>query len=78
MYSRRQDVSTGPQGSRLVSRSAELAELAGYRASDAADQRRPVPDAPEPVQFWLSDLPADTSLATLVHTSKLRWRVAND
>lgn len=27
---------------------------------------------PEPVQFWLSNLPADTPLATLVRTAKLR------
>ncbi|SOD65380.1 hypothetical protein SAMN06272781_0134 [Streptomyces sp. 1222.2] len=33
---------------------------------------------PEPVQFWLSNLPADTPLATLVRTVKLRWRIAHD
>jgi SRSO17 transposase len=30
------------------------------------------------VQFWLSNLPADTPLATLVRTAKLRWRIEND
>jgi SRSO17 transposase len=33
---------------------------------------------PEPVQFWLSSLPADTPLATLVRTAKLRWRIEHD
>ncbi|WP_443041587.1 IS701 family transposase [Streptomyces sp. B21-083] len=33
---------------------------------------------PEPVQFWLSNLPADTPLATLVRTAKLRWRIEHD
>ncbi|MFG3296842.1 IS701 family transposase [Streptomyces sp. NPDC048179] len=33
---------------------------------------------PEPVQFWLSNLPADTALATLVRTAKLRWRIEHD
>ncbi|SCE62331.1 SRSO17 transposase, partial [Streptomyces sp. Termitarium-T10T-6] len=33
---------------------------------------------PEPVQFWLSNLPADTPLAILVRTAKLRWRIEHD
>ncbi|MET7622514.1 transposase [Streptomyces sp. NPDC005408] len=33
---------------------------------------------PEPVQFWLSNLPADTPLATLVRLAKLRWRIEHD
>ncbi|MFE1409180.1 IS701 family transposase [Streptomyces sp. NPDC058770] len=33
---------------------------------------------PEPVQFWLSDLPPDTPLATLVRMAKLRWRIEHD
>jgi SRSO17 transposase len=32
----------------------------------------------EPVQFWLSNLPEDTPLATLVRTAKLRWRIEHD
>ncbi|WP_455907574.1 transposase [Streptomyces mirabilis] len=35
-------------------------------------------DQSEPVQFWLSNLPADTALATLVRTAKLRWRIEHD
>jgi SRSO17 transposase len=32
----------------------------------------------EPVQFWLSDLPADTPLTRLVRWAKLRWRIEHD
>ncbi|OEJ48539.1 transposase [Streptomyces agglomeratus] len=35
-------------------------------------------DQAEPVQFWLSDLPADTPLTTLVRLAKLRWRIEHD
>lgn len=35
-------------------------------------------DESEPVQFWLSDLPADTPLTTLVRLAKLRWRIEHD
>jgi len=34
--------------------------------------------APEPVRFWLSDLPADTPLTTLVRLAKLRRRAEHD
>ena len=33
---------------------------------------------PEPVKYWLSNLPADTPLTTLVRLAKLRWRVEHD
>jgi SRSO17 transposase len=32
----------------------------------------------EPVKYWLSNLPADTPLVTLVQFAKLRWRVEHD
>ncbi len=32
----------------------------------------------EPVKYWLSNLPCDTPLATLVALAKLRWRVEHD
>ena len=35
-------------------------------------------DQSEPVQFWLSDLPATTPLTTLVRLAKLRWRIEHD
>nr|WP_207386855.1 hypothetical protein [Frankia sp. Cppng1_Ct_nod] len=31
--------------------------------------------ADEPTDVWLSSLPADTPLPTLVHLAKIRWRV---
>ena len=36
------------------------------------------PDEPKPCKFWLSNLPADTSMKRLVHLAKLRWRVERD
>jgi SRSO17 transposase len=36
------------------------------------------PDTPEPVKYWLSNLPADTPLDRLVRLAKLRWRVEHD
>lgn len=35
-------------------------------------------DKDEPVKYWLSNLPTDTPLATLVRLAKLRWRVEHD
>ena len=34
--------------------------------------------ADAPVQFWLSNLPADTPIKTLVRQAKLRWRIEHD
>jgi SRSO17 transposase len=34
--------------------------------------------AGEPTDYWLSNLPADTPLPTLVHLAKIRWRVEHD
>jgi SRSO17 transposase len=31
-----------------------------------------------PVQYWLSNLPPDTPLKTLVRQAKLRWRIEHD
>jgi len=33
---------------------------------------------PEPTKYWLSTLPADTPIETLVDTAKLRWRIERD
>jgi SRSO17 transposase len=33
---------------------------------------------PEPTKYWLLSLPADTALAQLVHTAKMRWRIEHD
>ena len=35
-------------------------------------------DESAPTKYWLSTLPADTALATLVETAKLRWRIERD
>ncbi|WP_119680771.1 IS701 family transposase [Indioceanicola profundi] len=35
-------------------------------------------DEKEPAKYWLSTLPADISLADLVDTAKLRWRIERD
>ena len=35
-------------------------------------------DADAPTDYWLSSLPADTDLKTLVRLAKLRWRVEHD
>jgi SRSO17 transposase len=34
--------------------------------------------AAEPTDYWLSSLPADTDLKTLVRLAKLRWRIEHD
>jgi SRSO17 transposase len=33
---------------------------------------------PEPTKYWLSTLPAETPIETLVDTAKLRWRIERD
>jgi len=33
---------------------------------------------PEPAKYWLSTLPADTTIAQLVDMAKLRWRIERD
>src|SRR5688572_8796517 len=36
------------------------------------------PQAAEPTDYWLSDLPEDTPLAELVRLAKIRWRIEHD
>jgi SRSO17 transposase len=36
------------------------------------------PDQPEPVKYWLSNMPARTRLRTMVKLAKLRWRIEHD
>jgi SRSO17 transposase len=33
---------------------------------------------PEPLKYWLSTLPPDTTLERLVHVAKMRWRIERD
>lgn len=37
----------------------------------------PVKEA-EPTKYWLSNLPADTSMGEMVNTAKMRWRIEQD
>ena len=36
------------------------------------------PEADEPTDYWLSDLPEDTPIAELVRLAKIRWRIEHD
>jgi SRSO17 transposase len=36
------------------------------------------PEADEPADYWLSNLPADTPIAELVRLAKIRWRIEHD
>jgi SRSO17 transposase len=36
------------------------------------------PDQQEPTDYWISNLPPGTDLATLVRTAKIRWRIEHD
>jgi SRSO17 transposase len=36
------------------------------------------PGRPEPTDYWLSTLPADTPLRELVRLAKIRWRIEHD
>jgi SRSO17 transposase len=36
------------------------------------------PQADEPAGYWLSDLPEDTPIITLVRLAKIRWRIEHD
>ena len=36
------------------------------------------PGATEPTDYWLSDLPANTPIRTLVRLAKIRWRIEHD
>jgi FOG: Transposase len=36
------------------------------------------PGKPEPTDYWLSDLPAETRLRDLVRLAKIRWRIEHD
>jgi SRSO17 transposase len=36
------------------------------------------PEAGEPADYWLSDLPGDTPIAELVRLAKIRWRIEHD
>jgi SRSO17 transposase len=59
---------------------------ASHRIPPAADGSLPEcwllaewpPEAEEPSDYWLSDLPEDTPIAELVRLAKIRWRIEHD
>lgn len=75
--------SRGPMGSRFLVRRCRPANIGLRRAHK---DRLPVawllcewPEGEaEPVKWWLSNLPAETTLAELVRLAKLRWRIELD
>jgi len=62
-------------------RPAGIAPQRHYRGQDLPEcwllAERPR-GADAPVQYWLSNLPPDTPLKTLVRQAKLRWRIEHD
>src|SRR6185437_1835356 len=69
----------------LVSRYARLRVRAAHRDYDLPEPRAEEwlliewPEgAAEPTKYWLSTLPPDISLASLVDMAKLRWRIERD
>jgi hypothetical protein len=79
--------SKGLQRARFVAlRIRPAGVVARRRAVAAADRQLPVcwllaewpVDQPEPVRYWLSNLPEATPLVELVRLGKLRWRIEHD
>jgi SRSO17 transposase len=78
--------SRGPQRGRFLALRVRPAGVTPRRLARAADQELPVrwllaewpPGKPEPIKYWLSNLPDDTPLVELVRLARLRWRVEQD
>jgi SRSO17 transposase len=79
--------SKGLQRSRFLALRIRPAGVSPRRqAMAAADRELPVRwllaewpvDQPEPVKYWLSNLPETTPLVELVRLGKLRWRIEQD
>jgi len=72
----------GPLTSRFLCLRVRPANEAQRQDDGALPERWLLAEWPEgkeePVKYWLSNLPAETPLATLVHLAKLRWRVEHD
>jgi len=71
----------GPQSSRFAAARVRSAHLHGVGRPPGPEQwvlcEWP-PNEPAPCKFYLSNLPATTSLRELVRLAKLRWRVERD
>jgi SRSO17 transposase len=78
--------SKGLQRSRFLALRVRPAGVTPRRLARAAGGELPVrwllaewpKDAPEPVKYWLSNLPVDTPIVELVRLGKLRWRIEQD
>jgi SRSO17 transposase len=76
----------GPMRSRFVALRVRPANrelrAAAHRSAGELDVRWLLAEWPEgadaPTDYWLSSLPAETALATLVRLAKLRWRIEHD
>jgi SRSO17 transposase len=78
--------SRGPMTSRFLALRVRPANVELRRTAANTQTELPVrwllaewpADAEEPTDYWLSSLPADTDLKTLVRLGKLRWRIEHD
>jgi SRSO17 transposase len=78
--------SKGPQRSRFLALRVRPAGVTPRRLARAAGAELPLrwllvewpPGEPEPVKYWLSNLPQATPLVALVRLGKLRWRIEQD
>jgi SRSO17 transposase len=78
--------SKGPQRSRFLALRVRPAGVTPRRLARAAGAELPLrwllvewpPGEPEPVKYWLSNLPQATPLVELVRLGKLRWRIEQD
>jgi SRSO17 transposase len=76
----------GKMSSRFLALRVRPANEALRHAAHKADQDLPVrwlicewpANEQQPTKYWLSNLPADTPLKTLVRLGKLRWRIEHD
>jgi SRSO17 transposase len=72
----------GPLCSRFIALRVRPANDAQRRDDGVLPERWLLAEWPEsknePVKYWLSNLPADTTLQTLVRLAKLRWRIEHD
>jgi SRSO17 transposase len=72
----------GPLSSRFIALRVRPANDAQRRDDGVLPERWLLAEWPEsknePVKYWLSNLPADTTLQTLVRLAKLRWRIEHD
>jgi SRSO17 transposase len=78
--------STGPQRSRFLALRVRPAGVTPRRLARADGTELPVrwllvewpAEQPEPVKYWLSNLPQATPMVELVRLGKLRWRIEQD